>query len=143
MGMTYNLDCLFYSMERQHESTLNQRKDQDLSSKKNKETLEWMKLVEEVQEVIGYTFKNLKLLFQIFSHISFHREDKCESYERLEFIGDSVLNLVIAKEHYLLYPDLLPGQLTRLRAANVDTENVLESLSNTISISTYDTKCLY
>ncbi|KAA8524728.1 hypothetical protein F0562_011151 [Nyssa sinensis] len=46
------------------------------------------------------------------------------SYERLEFVGDSVLNFLIAKEHYFLYPDLPPGKLTPLRAANVDTEKL-------------------
>ncbi|KAK9285317.1 hypothetical protein L1049_024508 [Liquidambar formosana] len=46
------------------------------------------------------------------------------SYERLEYVGDSVLSLLFAKEHYFLYPELPPGSLTRLRAVNVDTEKL-------------------
>ncbi|XP_004240163.2 ribonuclease 3-like protein 3 [Solanum lycopersicum] len=90
----------------------------------NKVTLEWKKFVEEVQDAVGYEFKNVNLLYQAFTHPSFHREDKYESYERLEYVGDSVLNMLIAKFHYFLHPDLAPGQLTRLRAANVDTEKL-------------------
>ncbi|KAH0674554.1 hypothetical protein KY290_025257 [Solanum tuberosum] len=103
-------------------SALDQSENQDLSE--NKVTLEWKKFVEELQEVVGYKFKNVNLLYQAFTHSSFHREDECESYERLEYIGDSVLNLLIAKAHYFLHLDLAPGQLTRLRAANVDTEKL-------------------
>ncbi|KAK7860672.1 ribonuclease 3-like protein 2, partial [Quercus suber] len=46
------------------------------------------------------------------------------SYERLEYVGDAVLNLLFTKEHYSLYPNLSPGPLTRLRAANVDTDKL-------------------
>ncbi|XP_006342288.1 ribonuclease 3-like protein 3 [Solanum tuberosum] len=123
MEMDNNLDYLFGSMEIQpRSSTLDQSENQDLSE--NKVTLEWKKFVEELQEIVGYKFKNVNLLYQAFTHSSFHREDECESYERLEYIGDSVLNLLIAKAHYFLHLDLAPGQLTRLRAANVDTEKL-------------------
>ncbi|XP_070030146.1 ribonuclease 3-like protein 3 [Nicotiana sylvestris] len=83
----------------------------------------WERYVEEVEEIIGYKFKNPNLLYQAFTHSSI-QENCCESYERLEYVGDSVLNLLIAKEHYFLHPDLPPGKLTRLRAANVDTEKL-------------------
>lgn len=83
---------------------------------------QWEKLMEEVEEIIVYKFKNPELLHQAFTHSSF--QENCASYERLEYIGDSVLNLLIAKEHYFDYPDLPPGKLTRLRAANVDTEKL-------------------
>ncbi|XP_060189513.1 ribonuclease 3-like protein 3 [Lycium barbarum] len=83
---------------------------------------QWERLVEEVEEIIAYKFKNRDLLHQAFTHSSF--EANCVSYERLEYIGDSVLNLLIAKEHYFDYPYLPPGKLTRLRAANVDTEKL-------------------
>ncbi|XP_075084022.1 ribonuclease 3-like protein 3 isoform X2 [Nicotiana tabacum] len=83
----------------------------------------WERYVEEVEEIIGYKFKNSNLLYQAFTHSSF-QQNCCDSYERLEYVGDSVLNLLIAKEHYFLHPDLPPGKLTRLRAANVDTEKL-------------------
>ncbi|CAL5391159.1 unnamed protein product [Camellia sinensis] len=83
--------------------------------------------LKEVEEIIGYNFKDQSLLRQAFTDGSF--QEKCSSsssssYERLEYIGDSVLNLLIAKQDYFSYPDLLPGKLTRLRAANVDTEKL-------------------
>ncbi|KAL7254711.1 hypothetical protein ACSBR1_008956 [Camellia fascicularis] len=83
--------------------------------------------LKEVKEIIGYNFKGLSLLRQAFTDGSF--QEKCSSsssssYERLEYIGDSILNLLIAKQDYFSYPDLMPGKLTRLRAANVDTEKL-------------------
>ncbi|KAG6634998.1 ribonuclease 3-like protein 3 isoform X2 [Carya illinoinensis] len=76
----------------------------------------------EVEEILGYNFENKNLLEQAFTHSSFSGD--CNSYERLEYVGDAVLNLLFTKEHYFLYPDLPPGPLTRLRAANVDTEKL-------------------
>ncbi|MFS7995238.1 putative ribonuclease III [Helianthus anomalus] len=75
----------------------------------------------EVEEMIGYDFKNKELLKEAFTDASYKAEDGV-SYERLEYLGDSVLNHLIAKLHYVLYKSMAPGELTRLRAANVDTE---------------------
>nr|XP_043630842.1 ribonuclease 3-like protein 3 [Erigeron canadensis] len=75
----------------------------------------------EVEETTGYVFKNKDLLKEAFAHVSFKERD-CLSYERLEYLGDSVLNHLIAKLHFFMYPDMAPGELTRLRAATVDTE---------------------
>ncbi|KAK4492795.1 hypothetical protein RD792_000117 [Penstemon davidsonii] len=72
--------------------------------------------------IIGYTFKNRSLLHEAFTHPSYHKD--CGSYERLEYVGDSVLSLLITKEQFSLYPNLPPGLLTPLRAANVDTEKL-------------------
>lgn len=77
--------------------------------------------LEEVEEITGYRFRNKKLLKEAFTHGSYKADDG-DSYERLEYLGDSVLNHLVAKLHYLAYPDMAPGELTRLRAANVDTE---------------------
>lgn len=78
--------------------------------------------LDEVEEIFGYKFKNRGLLEEAFTHSSFPSESG--SYERLEYVGDAVLNLLFTKEHYFSYPDLQPGPLTRLRAANVDTEKL-------------------
>ncbi|KAK9271133.1 hypothetical protein L1049_026722 [Liquidambar formosana] len=77
-----------------------------------------------VEQILGYKFKNRELLEEAFTHPSFHNLEKCLSYERLEHVGDSVLNLLITKELFFLYPDLSPGWLTRLRAANTDNEKL-------------------
>ncbi|KAM3395237.1 ribonuclease 3-like protein 3 isoform X2 [Capsicum galapagoense] len=78
--------------------------------------------VEEVQKIIGYHFNDQNLLQQAFTHPSYHKD--YISYERLEYVGDSVLNLMITKEQFSRYPNLPPGLLSPLRAANVDTEKL-------------------
>lgn len=80
--------------------------------------------LEEVEEIIEHKFNNKNLLEEAFTHASFQGTDKGKSYERLEFVGDSVLNLLFSKYHFFLYPNLPPGSLTLLRAANVDTEKL-------------------
>ncbi|XP_055824571.1 ribonuclease 3-like protein 3 [Solanum dulcamara] len=80
------------------------------------------KNVEEVQKIIGYDFNDPNLLRQAFTHPSYHKD--CISYERLEYVGDSVLNLMITKQQFFKYPNLPPGLLSPLRAANVDTEKL-------------------
>ncbi|KAK4386265.1 Ribonuclease 3-like protein 3, partial [Sesamum angolense] len=78
--------------------------------------------LEEVEKMIGYSFNDRSLLRQAFTHPSYQRD--CVSYERLEYVGDSVLNLLITKEQFSMYSELPPGLLTPLRAANVDTEKL-------------------
>ncbi|KAK3040432.1 hypothetical protein RJ639_028681 [Escallonia herrerae] len=78
--------------------------------------------LEEVEEIVGYKFRDKRMLQRALTHHSY--KESCDSYERLEFVGDSVLNLMITMEQYALYPELAPGKLTRLRAANVDTEKL-------------------
>ncbi|KAI3769644.1 hypothetical protein L6452_00753 [Arctium lappa] len=77
--------------------------------------------LEEMEKIIGYKFKKKILLQQAFTHPSYHGS---ESYERLEYVGDSILNFLISKQQFFVYPDLSPGSLTALRAANVDTEKL-------------------
>ncbi|XP_076913117.1 ribonuclease 3-like protein 3 [Bidens hawaiensis] len=75
----------------------------------------------EMENIIGYKFKNKLLLQQAFTHPSYQES---ESYERLEYVGDSILNFLISKQQFFTYPNLSPGSLTALRAANVDTEKL-------------------
>ncbi|OMP03328.1 hypothetical protein CCACVL1_02475 [Corchorus capsularis] len=77
--------------------------------------------LEEVEGILGYVFNNKSLLEEAFTHASL---GESFSNERLEYVGDSVLNLIFTKEQFFKYPDLPPGALTRLRAANVDTEKL-------------------
>ncbi|XP_076929629.1 ribonuclease 3-like protein 3 [Bidens hawaiensis] len=77
----------------------------------------------KVETIIGYTFKNKELLNEAFTHNSYKDHgDPQTSNERLEYLGDSVLNLMFAKQQYFSYPKMKSGELTQLRAANVDTE---------------------
>ncbi|KAL4376087.1 hypothetical protein GQ457_02G005590 [Hibiscus cannabinus] len=74
-----------------------------------------------VEAIIGYEFNNKRLLEEAFTHASL---GESFSNERLEYVGDSVLNLLFTKQQYFEYPDLSPGVLTRLRAANVDSDKL-------------------
>lgn len=75
----------------------------------------------EMEKIIGYKFKQKLLLQQAFTHPSYK---DAESYERLEYVGDSILNFLVSKQQFFMYPNLPPGSLTALRAANVDTEKL-------------------
>jgi ribonuclease-3 len=74
------------------------------------------------QERIGYSFTNTKLLKQAFTHSSYvneHRKKPYEDNERLEFLGDAVLELTVSQFLYNKYPLMSEGELTKLRAAIV------------------------
>ena len=72
--------------------------------------------VTEVEKRIRYTFRDKNLLRQAFTHASYSNECRVLSNERLEFLGDSVLNFFVAEYLYKKYPDLKEGELTRKRA---------------------------
>ncbi|KAI8551980.1 hypothetical protein RHMOL_Rhmol06G0229600 [Rhododendron molle] len=93
-----------------------------LQKEENNLRTEALPRLQEVEEILGYTFKNSDLLEEAFTHASY--QEKCLSYERLEYVGDSVLNILITKEQYFLYPNFPPGALSSLRSANVDTEKL-------------------
>lgn len=83
----------------------------------------WSWSFEEVERIIEYSFKNKGLLEEAYVDHSYKKGSK-NSYERLEYIGDSILNCVMATEQFDMYPDLTPGELTQLRSANVCTEKL-------------------
>ena len=65
--------------------------------------------VEKINKLIGYKFKNVKLLTESFTHKGISKNN----YERLEFLGDAVLHLVISERLYKQYPDMNEGRLSR------------------------------
>lgn len=77
--------------------------------------------VTAVEDILKYRFKNKKLLEEALTHSSC--KDSA-SYERLEFVGDAVLDLAFTNFIFLSYPSLDPGQLTSLRIANTSTEKL-------------------
>nr|WP_245676791.1 ribonuclease III [Bacillus solimangrovi] len=71
---------------------------------------------------IGVSFKDEKLLMKAFTHSSYvneHRAKPFEDNERLEFLGDAVLELTVSKYLFEQYPKMSEGDLTKLRAAIV------------------------
>lgn len=77
--------------------------------------------MDELQRIIGYQFNNVELLKEALTHSSFanehHKKLKCN--ERLEFLGDSVLSIVVSDYIFANCPKLPEGELTKLRAALV------------------------
>lgn len=78
-----------------------------------------MRPLEEYEEIIGYKFRDKRLLETALTHSSYANEHKCKSYERLEFLGDSVLGFVTAEYLFTNFKNLPEGQLTKNRAALV------------------------
>ena len=77
---------------------------------------------EELEKKIGYHFKDRNLLKQALTHSSYANErkvNKCEDYERLEFLGDAVLEMVSSDFLYKENPDMPEGKLTQTRASMV------------------------
>ncbi|OGD83204.1 ribonuclease III [Candidatus Curtissbacteria bacterium RBG_13_40_7] len=95
--------------------------------------------LENLQKKIGVFFKNQNLLETAFIHRSFLNEQKNAkrtSNERLEFLGDSVLSLIVSRFLYLKLPTSSEGKLTTLRASLVRTET-LSKISQILSLGTF------
>ena len=76
-------------------------------------------MIKDLEAAIGYRFKNITLLQNALSHSSYANEryhDSLMSNERLEFLGDSILGMVVADYLYRNFPDRPEGELTRMRA---------------------------
>ena len=94
--------------------------------------------MDNLEEKIGHKFKNRELLLTALTHSSYANEkhDRSLSYERLEFLGDSILGLVTAEFLYSHEPALPEGRMTRLRAELV-CENSLKGLAGELGIGDY------
>ena len=73
----------------------------------------------QLEVEMGYFFNNPSLLEKAMTHSSYANEHHTQSNERLEFLGDAVLELVSSEFLYTKYPDLPEGELTRIRASFV------------------------
>ncbi len=74
----------------------------------------------ECQRAIGYHFRDVSLLHLALTHSSV-RDDDRPSYERLEFLGDSVVGLIVSEHLYKLLPDCDEGELTKVKSEVVST----------------------
>lgn len=77
-----------------------------------------MKL-ETFENEIEYKFKKIELLKTAFTHTSYANEKKIESNEKLEFLGDAILEFVVSEYLYKNYKQLKEGEMTKIRAAVV------------------------
>ncbi len=80
------------------------------------------KRIEEFEKIIGYSFRNKSLISEALTHSSYaneHRLNYMSNNERLEFLGDAVLEISISEYLYNRYPDEPEGYLTKMRASIV------------------------
>jgi ribonuclease-3 len=103
-----------------------------LSARYNKDPLQ------QVQELIGYRFHDESLLKMSLTHRSYsHASDRdMLSNERLEFLGDSVLDLIIAEQLYRDHPEMNEGELTKTKALMV-SESTLAEIGSEIQLNKY------
>lgn len=92
----------------------------------------------EIEKIIGYQFNNNTLLFTALTHSSFANENKGEVpfNERLEFLGDSVLQLISGEKMYRENPKMPEGDMSKHRAALV-CEDALASYAKEIRLGDY------
>ena len=83
----------------------------------------------EIQDIIGYHFKNVLILEIALSHKSLEFEE-ISGFERMEFLGDSVLGLIIAEELFLRFPDYNEGQLSKLKSKIVSRKYLAKRARN-------------
>lgn len=92
-----------------------------------------------LEEKLGYTFRDTGLLDNALTHSSYANENRGKSQgsnERLEFLGDSILGMVVADYLYRAHPDLPEGDLTRTRAALV-CEGSLVEVAHALGLGEY------
>lgn len=89
-----------------------------------------------IEDSINYTFKNKNLLSEALTHTSYANENGINSNEKLEFLGDSILEFVSSEYMYKNYPKLNEGELTKARATVV-CENSLYEVAKKHEISKY------
>jgi len=100
---------------------------------------ERIKRLRQLERELGLSFQQLDLLNRVLTHTSYTNENRkngLEHNERLEFLGDAVLELVVSDYLYRKYPQALEGELTRLRAAVV-CEGVLARKAKELKLGDY------
>ena len=93
-------------------------------------------MIKDLESAIGYHFRNIQLLQNALTHSSYANErwhNSLLSNERLEFLGDSVLGMLVAEYLYRTFPNRPEGELTRMRADMV-CEQTLAAAANRIGI---------
>ena len=91
---------------------------------------------EKIEKEIGYEFKNKQLLETALTHTSYAYENKKQSNEKLEFLGDSILEFVSSEYIYHNYPKLKEGEMTKVRASVV-CEDSLQKIAKMHNFSDF------
>src|SRR5918911_897218 len=94
-----------------------------------------MDVLEECQEAIGYRFRKPELLRAALTHTS-GADTRLASNERLEFLGDAVLGLVVCEQLFLRFPDYQEGDLTKIKSVVV-SRRTCARLSRQLNLGEY------
>ena len=97
------------------------------------------RMLHELEKAIGHSFRDISLLENALAHSSYANErwhNSLRSNERLEFLGDSILGMIVADHLYRNFPDRPEGELTRMRADMV-CEQSLALIANRIGLGGY------
>jgi ribonuclease III len=95
--------------------------------------------LQTLEGILGYTFQNKTNLLTAITHRSYlneHREATQDHNERLEFLGDAVLELIVTDFLYTTYPDKPEGELTAIRSALVNTVSLADA-STKLGVNDY------
>ncbi len=94
--------------------------------------------MDSIEKQIGYSFENPRLLSEALTHpsLAYENQDSGSDNQRLEFLGDAVLQLVLTYELFTMFPDFSEGHLTKLRSRLVSTE-ALEEYALGIDLGTF------
>ncbi|KAJ5288314.1 ATP-dependent helicase dcl2 [Penicillium antarcticum] len=76
----------------------------------------------KLDQLLDFKFKNRNLIWEALTHPSWQRDQTTGSYQRLEFLGDAVLDFLVAKRLHSQRPKIAEGRMTEIRAALVNTE---------------------
>lgn len=93
----------------------------------------------DLQNTLNYKFNDENILINALTHSSYANEKKSmklSSNERLEFLGDSILNFIVSAYVFSNYPNLPEGEMTKVRASVV-CEQTLKDISNSLGIGEY------
>lgn len=90
----------------------------------------------ELEQKIKYEFKNKELLRKALTHTSYAYEQNIESNEKLEFLGDSILQFISSEYLYLNFPKLKEGEMTKVRATVV-CENSLYKIAKKLGFGKF------
>ncbi|MEY3196931.1 MAG: ribonuclease [Pseudomonadota bacterium] len=95
-------------------------------------------MIKELQSKIGYQFSDTSLLVEALSHPSLHGigSFKGKDYERLEFLGDAVISLVITEILYTKFTNIVEGNLARMKAHLVSKE-IMQEIGHIIGLGEY------
>ena len=101
---------------------------------------------EEFEKNIGYSFKDKNLLKTALSHTSYAHDKNLESNEKLEYLGDAILEFIVSEYLFKNYKELKEGEMTKVRATVVCEESLYKiaikhNFSDFLLIGKSEVKC--